>query len=77
MPSRSNCQKTGKGDGATSRLPKDILNELFESDSENNISLHSARTPIGHYIPDRLEDRHLLCLEQEEPQEPAAYQKHE
>ena len=30
--------------------PKDILDDLFDSDSENDISLHSARTPIGRFF---------------------------
>jgi hypothetical protein len=27
-----------------------ILNELFDSDSENDLSIHSSRTPIGRYL---------------------------
>ena len=30
--------------------PKDILADLFDSDSENDLSLHSARTPIGRFF---------------------------
>ena len=30
--------------------PKDIVADLFDSDSENDLSLHSARTPIGRYF---------------------------
>ena len=30
--------------------PKDILEDLFDSDSENDLSLHSARTPIGRFF---------------------------
>ena len=30
--------------------PQDILEDLFDSDSENDLSLHSARTPIGRFF---------------------------
>ena len=33
--------------------PNNILSELFDSDSENDISLHSARTPIASYFGNR------------------------
>ena len=34
----------------TKQGPKDIVADLFDSDSENDLSLHSARTPIGRYF---------------------------
>lgn len=36
----------------TKRVSKaaDIVKDLFDSDSENNFSIHSARTPIGSYM---------------------------
>jgi len=51
------------------KLADGILNELFDSDSENDLSVHSSRTPIGKYlergtktpIPDS--DDHHLDLE--------------
>ncbi len=33
-----------------STTAEDILGELFDSDSDNNISFNSARTPIGNYV---------------------------
>ena len=35
---------------ANNRRADDIANDLFMSDSENDVSIHSARTPIGNYF---------------------------
>jgi len=50
-----NCKTFEKGPISTKitdvkQGPRDILNELFPSDSETDISFHSARTPIGKYF---------------------------
>ena len=41
-------KKAAAGNG--SKLADGILNELFDSDSENDLSIHSSRTPIGKYL---------------------------
>ena len=54
---KSNKKQTGKQtskkfkESSNQRVAaKDILEELFDSDSENNISLNSARTPITAFF---------------------------
>ena len=48
-PSLSNVAN----DKGVPQAPNNILSELFDSDSENDISLHSARTPIASYFGNR------------------------
>jgi len=63
--------KKTAGNGSN-KLADGILNELFDSDSENDLSVHSSRTPIGKYfergtktpIPDG--DEHNLDFEDRE-----------
>jgi len=60
-PNASSPAKTG---------PKAILNDLFGSDSENDISMHSARTPIGNYIkPTNRRPSNILRKETEKEEE--------
>ncbi len=53
---RRKRQKAGRAAPSLEHLcdgnpaPNNIVSELFDSDSENDISLHSARTPIGNYF---------------------------
>lgn len=43
-------KKSSKKAEGNERKAADILGDLFDSDSEQNISLHSARTPITAYF---------------------------
>ena len=39
-----------KARNSSSKKADNIIDDLFNSDSENDISIHSSRTPIGNYL---------------------------
>ena len=64
------ANETAAGPSSGRKNANEIVNEFFnESDSENDLSIHSSRTPIGKYFNNRGRDTPMEDVEEEEPEE--------